>query len=156
MKLESRGIPANTEIDLRFAEGGVGGQNVIPDLTWSDAPEGTQSFALTVYDPDAPTGSGWWHWVAADIPADQTSIEEGQQLPEAARSWPNDYGYVGWGGPYPPPGPAHHYVFTIYAMPSTRLDLPESATSAMARMTILGEALDSASFTATFANPNQG
>ena len=78
MKLESRGIPANTEIDLRFAEGGVGGQNVIPDLTWSDAPEGTQSFALTVYDPDAPTGSGWWHWVAADIPADQTSIEEGQ------------------------------------------------------------------------------
>lgn len=153
MKLESTGIPADSTIDRRFTEPGVGGQNVVPDLTWSDAPEGTKSFALTCYDPDAPTGSGWWHWVATDLPATLTSIDEGAKLPEAAREWENDYGYRGWGGPYPPPGPAHHYVFTVYALPSERLEVDDTASSATVRMTLLGEALDQASFTALFANP---
>lgn len=154
MKLHSAGIPANSAIDLRFAEKGVGGQNLVPDLSWSDAPEGTQSYAITVYDPDAPTGSGWWHWVAIDLPGTITSLAEGAQLPESAREWVNDYGYVGYGGPYPPPGPAHHYVFTVYALDTPRLDVADEASSAVVRMTLLGAATDSASFTATFANPN--
>lgn len=156
MKLQSQGIPADSQIDLRFAEPGVGGQNVSPDLAWSDAPEGTQSYAITCYDPDAPTGSGWWHWVAVDLPATITSIGEGAKLPESAREWVNDYGYRGWGGPYPPPGPAHHYVFTVYAMPEARLDVPDDASSATLRMTMIDQALESATFTATFANPNAG
>ena len=154
MQLISTGIPANGRIDLKFAEGGVGGQNVVPDLTWSDSPAEAKSFAITIYDPDAPTGSGWWHWVAVDLPATITSIAEGARLPESAREWVNDYGYIGYGGPYPPPGPAHHYVFTVYAVATERLDVPDQASSAVARMTLLASAIDSASFTALFANPN--
>ncbi|MBO1029948.1 YbhB/YbcL family Raf kinase inhibitor-like protein [Tessaracoccus sp. SD287] len=154
MQLTSAGIPANGHIDLKFAEGGVGGRNVVPDLTWSDAPAETKSFAITVYDPDAPTGSGWWHWVAVDLPATITSIAEGAHLPESAREWVNDYGYIGYGGPYPPPGPAHHYVFTVYALPTERLDVPDEASSAATRMALLASAIDSASFTAMFANPH--
>ncbi|MGA4507754.1 YbhB/YbcL family Raf kinase inhibitor-like protein [Propionibacteriaceae bacterium G1746] len=154
MKLHSEGIAPNASIDIRFAESGIGGQNLVPDLSWSEAPEGTQSYAITVYDPDAPTGSGWWHWVAIDLPATVTQLDEGAALPAAAREWVNDYGYVGYGGPYPPPGPAHHYVLTVYALPAAQLDVPDTATSAQVRFTLLATALDSASFTATFANPN--
>lgn len=154
MKLHSTGIPADAPIDLRFAEPGVGGRNVVPDLAWSEAPEGTRSYAITCYDPDAPTGSGWWHWLAIDIPATVTSIEEGAKLPASAREWVNDYGYIGWGGPYPPPGPAHHYEFTVWALPTERLDVADDASSAWTRMVLMGEALDHASFVATFANPN--
>lgn len=154
MKLTSAGIPANSHIDLKFAEPGVGGQNIIPDLTWSDAPADAKSFAITIYDPDAPTGSGWWHWVVVDLPVTISSLAEGAAVPESAREWVNDYGYLGYGGPYPPPGPAHHYVFTVYALPTERLDVPDEASSAAARMTLLASAIESTSFTALFANPN--
>lgn len=151
MKLESTAIPADSVIDPTYAEQGAGGSNRTPDLRWSDLPEGTQSLAITVYDPDAPTGSGWWHWVAVDIPANLTGIEEGAALPESAREWVNDYGYKGYGGPCPPPGPAHRYVHTVHALPMDKLPVPDEATSAQVRFTILANQLDSASFTATFA-----
>lgn len=153
MQLHSAGIPANTHIDLKYAEPGVGGRNILPDLTWSDAPTEAKSFAITIYDPDAPTGSGWWHWVAVDLPVTVTALAEGTALPESTREWVNDYGYVGYGGPYPPPGPAHHYVFTVYALPTEQLDVADDVSSAVARMTLLGAAIDSASFTALFAHP---
>lgn len=153
MKLESTAIPADSTIELKYAEQGSGGQNVIPDLRWSEAPAEAKSFAITIYDPDAPTGSGWWHWVAIDIPANLTGIDEGGPLPEAAREWVNDYGYVGYGGACPPPGPAHRYVHTVYALPTEHLELPQEATSAQVRFTILANAIDQASFTATFAQP---
>lgn len=153
MELHSSGIAADATIDLRFAEPGAGGQNLSPDLSWSGAPDGTLSYAVTCFDPDAPTGSGWWHWVVTDIPADVTSLTEGAPLPAGARSWTNDYGYPGWGGPWPPPGPAHHYVFTVHAADVARLDAPDDASSAVARLTLSFALLDSASFTAVFANP---
>jgi Raf kinase inhibitor-like YbhB/YbcL family protein len=153
MKITSDGVPADSTIDLRYAEPGVGGTNVSPDLTWSGAPEGTRSYAVTCFDPDAPTGSGWWHWVVTDIPADVTSLAEGAPLPEGARTWTNDYGYPGWGGPWPPPGPSHHYVFTVFAVGVDRLDVPDEASSAVARLTLSFNVLDQASFTAVFANP---
>ncbi|CAI9401846.1 YbhB/YbcL family Raf kinase inhibitor-like protein [Aestuariimicrobium sp. T2.26MG-19.2B] len=153
MKLESTAIPADTAIQLKYAEQGAGGQNVIPDLRWSEAPDGTESFAVTIYDPDAPTGSGWWHWVVVDIPGTLSGIDEGGPLPAGARAWVNDYGYVGYGGACPPPGPAHRYVHTVYALPRAHLDVPDGATSAQVRFTILAQALDQASFTATFAQP---
>ena len=154
MEITSTGIPANSEIDLRFAEPGVGGTNISPALTWSGAPEGTRSYAITCFDPDAPTGSGWWHWVVTDIPLEVTSFAEGAVLPEGSRSWPNDYGYAGWGGPWPPPGPAHHYVFTVFAVGVERLDVPDQATSAVARLTLSFSVLGTSTFTAVFRNPS--
>jgi Raf kinase inhibitor-like YbhB/YbcL family protein len=153
MKITSDGIAADATIDLRYAEPGVGGTNVSPGLEWSGAPEGTRSYAVTCFDPDAPTGSGWWHWVVTDIPADVTSLAEGAPLPDGARTWTNDYGYPGWGGPWPPPGPAHHYVFTVFAVGVDRLDVPDEASSAVARLTLSFNVLAQASFTALFANP---
>jgi Raf kinase inhibitor-like YbhB/YbcL family protein len=154
MEITSGGIAANTDIDLRFAEPGVGGANISPALAWSGAPEGTRSYAITCFDPDAPTGSGWWHWVVTDIPADVTSFDEGAELPPGSRTWLNDYGYTGWGGPWPPPGPAHHYVFTVFAVGIDRLDVPDEASSAVARLTLSFNVLDSGSFTALFRNPS--
>jgi Raf kinase inhibitor-like YbhB/YbcL family protein len=154
MEFTSAGIPADSFIDPRFAEPGVGGANLSPDLEWSGAPEGTRSYAITCFDPDAPTGSGWWHWVVTDIPGDVTALVEGAALPEGARTWTNDYGYSGWGGPWPPPGPAHHYVFTVFAVGAERLDVPDEASSAVARLTLSFNILDRASFTALFRNPS--
>ena len=153
MQLTSDSIAADAPIPLRFAEPGVGGENVSPGLTWADAPEGARSFMVTCFDPDAPTGSGWWHWVITDIPADVTGIPEGGPLPEGARAWPTDYGYPGWGGPWPPPGPAHHYHFTVHALGVDRLDVPDEASSAFARLTAHFALIESASLVATFANP---
>lgn len=154
MEITSDSIAADTGIDLRYAEPGVGGTNVSPGLTWSGAPEGTRSYAVTCFDPDAPTGSGWWHWVVTDIPSDVTALTEGAPLPAGARTWPNDYGYAGWGGPWPPPGPAHHYVFTVFAVGVDRLDVPDGASSAVARLTLSFDVLDQAAFTALFQNPS--
>jgi Raf kinase inhibitor-like YbhB/YbcL family protein len=153
MEITSDGITPGTSIDLRFAEAGVGGGNVSPGLTWTGAPDGTASYAVTCFDPDAPTGSGWWHWVVTDIPAEVTSLAEGAPLPAGARTWANDYGYAGWGGPWPPPGPAHHYVFTVFAVGVDRLDVPDEASSAVARLTLSFSVLGQASFTALFQNP---
>ncbi len=151
MELSSDAIPAGSTIEPAYAEPSCGGQNISPDLRWSGAPEGTASYALTCYDPDAPTGSGWWHWIAFDIPTDVTALDTGAALPAAAREWRNDYGYDGYGGPCPPPGPAHRYVFTVYALDVAELGVPEGATSAVCRFNLLAHVLASASFTATFA-----
>jgi Raf kinase inhibitor-like YbhB/YbcL family protein len=116
---------------------GAGGQNVSPQLSWSDAPAGTKSFALTLYDPDAPTGSGWWHWVVYDIPANATSLPKGAgaaggaQLPAGARQGRTDFGSKEYGGAAPPPGHGpHRYIFTLYALNVDKLDVPDDATAA--------------------------
>ncbi|MBK8461006.1 MAG: YbhB/YbcL family Raf kinase inhibitor-like protein [Micropruina sp.] len=151
MYLRSVAIPENSTIELAYAEPGVGGKNLVPDLSWGDAPEGTKSFALTCFDPDAPTGSGWWHWVAIDIPTDSTGVAEGGDLPLGTKEWVNDYGYVGWGGPWPPPGPAHRYIFTLHAVDLAELGVPADATHAVVRFTLSFHILASVSFTARFA-----
>ncbi len=153
MQLRSVAIPADSIIALRHAEPGVGGENLSPDLAWSGAPEGTRSFLVTCFDPDAPTGSGWWHLVVADIPAGVSELAAGADVPTGARSWPNDYGYAGWGGPWPPPGPAHHYVFRVAALDVERLDVPDDTSRASALLTASFHTLADASFIATFANP---
>ncbi|MCB0890433.1 MAG: YbhB/YbcL family Raf kinase inhibitor-like protein [Micropruina glycogenica] len=150
MQLHSEAISDGSTIELTYCEPQCGGSNVSPDLTWSGAPEGTKSYAVTCFDPDAPTGSGWWHWIAFDIATAQTSLSAGQGPDAPMRQWRNDYGYVGYGGPCPPPGPAHRYVFTVHALDVEKLDVPDEATSAACRFTLLSHAIDSASFTATF------
>ena len=116
---------------------GCSGQNSSPALSWSHAPAGTKSFALLAYDPDAPSGSGWWHWVVYDIPADVTSIPAGagdpkkNLMPGMAVQGRTDYGTPGYGGPCPPQGKPHHYYFRLYALKVAKLDVPADATAAL-------------------------
>ena len=136
---------------------GCKGDNRSPALTWSGTPPGTRSFALTVFDPDAPTGHGWWHWLLVDLPPDTTALPGGagtadsSQLPAGSLQLRNDYGAVGYGGPCPPPGHGpHRYVFTVYALKVPRLGLPVDATAAKADAAIRAATLAQASFTATY------
>jgi len=116
---------------------GCTGGNVSPELKWKGAPKGTKSFALTVYDPDAPTGSGWWHWVMFNIPADVTSLPKNAGDP-AANLAPagsvqgrTDFGTAGYGGPCPPQGDKpHHYRFTVYALDVDKIDADQNASAA--------------------------
>ena len=95
-----------------------GGKNVSPELHWSGAPAGTKSFALTVFDPDARKGAGWWHWVAYGIPASTHEIAAGAKVPGTEGD--TSFGQPGYGGPCPPPGDSpHHYQFTLYALDET-------------------------------------
>jgi Raf kinase inhibitor-like YbhB/YbcL family protein len=118
---------------------GCTGKNISPALKWINAPEGTKSFAVTVYDPDAPTGSGWWHWVIFNIPANVTELKadagrpEKKLAPEGSVQSITDYGVPGFGGACPPEGDKEHrYVFTIYALKIAKLDLDAKASPAMA------------------------
>ena len=100
---------------------GCSGQNISPQLSWSKAPKGTKSFAISIFDPDAPTGSGWWHWQVVNIPAAVNSISTDASakhtLPKGALEITNDYGAVGFGGACPPKGDkAHTYIVTVYAL----------------------------------------
>lgn len=136
---------------------GCTGANVSPALSWSGAPTGTQSYALTVYDPDAPTGSGWWHWVMINVPATASGIDkgagtaEGKSLPAGTQQIRTDFGSLGYGGPCPPAGDKpHRYIFTLYALKVGKLDVPADATAALAGYMINANTLAKTSFTAYF------
>ncbi|BAF71918.1 YbhB/YbcL family Raf kinase inhibitor-like protein [Sulfurovum sp. NBC37-1] len=108
---------------------GCNGQNVSPELSWNGVPKGTKSFAITVYDPDAPTGSGWWHWIAVNIPANVTSIPagaSGKSMPKGTIETLNDFGSTGFGGACPPKGDKHRYIFTVYALDVNKLPVKAS------------------------------
>ncbi|PKM17835.1 MAG: YbhB/YbcL family Raf kinase inhibitor-like protein [Gammaproteobacteria bacterium HGW-Gammaproteobacteria-15] len=116
---------------------GCNGANVSPQLTWSGAPEGTAAFAILAYDPDAPTGSGWWHWQVVNIPQSANTLAAGagdaakSLLPAGSIQLRNDYGIAGFGGACPPAGHGvHRYQFTIHAL-SQKLELPENASAAL-------------------------
>nr|WP_306458707.1 YbhB/YbcL family Raf kinase inhibitor-like protein [Aliarcobacter vitoriensis] len=113
---------------------GCVGENISPQLSWENAPKGTKSFAITVYDPDAPTGSGWWHWIVFNIPKDKTSIPSGfgnSDSKDAIQSV-TDYGKSGFGGACPPVGDkAHKYIFTVHALNVETLGLDKTATPAL-------------------------
>jgi Raf kinase inhibitor-like YbhB/YbcL family protein len=117
---------------------GCTGKNVSPSLTWQNPPVGTRSYAVTVYDPDAPTGSGWWHWVVFNIPPTMTSLPSGAgdasggKLPAGVVQSRTDFGKPGYGGPCPPKGDKpHRYIFTVYALKVEHLDLDANASGAM-------------------------
>ncbi len=136
---------------------GCTGKNVSPELQWSGAPAEAKSFALTVYDPDAPTGSGFWHWQIFNIPPSVTKLAAGAGDPKRGLApagsvhGRNDYGAIGYGGPCPPPGDKpHRYVFTVFALKVPRIDLDASATAAVVGFNLNANALARASFTATY------
>jgi Raf kinase inhibitor-like YbhB/YbcL family protein len=113
---------------------GAGGEDVSPHLAWSGAPDGTQSYAVTVYDPDAPTASGFWHWAAFNIPAGVTELASGAAkdgLPDGALQLKNDGGMVGYIGAAPPPGHGpHHYYVVVHAVDVATLDVPADGSCA--------------------------
>ena len=125
--------------DEQVANGfGCSGKNISPALNWSGAPKGTKSFAVSVYDPDAPTGSGFWHWSVFNIPADATSLPKNAGDPKAglapagAVQVHNDSGSQGYFGPCPPEGDKpHHYRFQIFALDVDKLDAGENASPAV-------------------------
>ena len=121
-----------------FSGFGCTGKNISPELRWQNAPSETKSFAVTVYDPDAPTGSGWWHWVVFNIPAsvNQLTADAGNPLkslaPKGSVQSITDYGKSGFGGACPPMGDKpHRYVFTVYALKVEKLDLDSASPPAM-------------------------
>lgn len=156
--LTSTDISAKKPIDDKhvFNSFGCSGGNVSPELSWKGAPAGTKSFALTAYDPDAPTGSGWWHWVVYNIPAGTTSLPSGAgdakapKLPEGATQGNTDFGTPGYGGPCPPPGKPHRYIFTVFALDTDKLDIPQGATAAFVGFNLHGHTLAKASLTARY------
>jgi Raf kinase inhibitor-like YbhB/YbcL family protein len=114
---------------------GAGGEDVSPQLSWSGFPKETRSFAVTVYDPDAPTLSGFWHWAVANLPADVTELPDGvgdgRELPGGALTLVNDAGMRRYVGAAPPPGHGpHRYYVTVHAVDVDKLDLPEDASPA--------------------------
>jgi len=113
---------------------GCTGENISPELSWKDAPKGTKSFAITAYDPDAPTGSGWWHWIVFDISKDKFTLPTGFGNSESKNAIQSitDYGKSGFGGACPPVGDkAHRYVFTVYALDIETLGLDKNANPAL-------------------------
>ena len=136
--LESKTLGGNSTTLEEFNGFGCTGENTSPQLSWSNAPEGTKSFAITMYDPDAPTGSGWWHWVVFDIPSDVNellknagNIEKGLMPKDAIQSLTN-YGVPGYGGPCPPENHGlHQYIITVHALKVDKLGLDENTNSAI-------------------------
>lgn len=128
-----------------FNQFGCTGANQSPALAWAGAPQGTKSFAITAYDPDAPTGSGWWHWVVFHIPVATSSIATDASrsgLPQGAVQARTDFGSTGYGGACPPVGHGvHRYQFTVYALPSEQLRIGEAALDAETPAAIIGRAV---------------
>ena len=157
-KLTSTDIPAGKfGNDQVFNGFGCSGKNVSPALSWSGVPDGTKSLALTVYDPDAPTGSGWWHWVVINIPVTATGLPNGaggansKTLPAGSRQIRNDFSAAQYGGPCPPKGDSpHRYIFTLYALNVPKIDLPADASAAYAGFNIRASALGQTRLNATF------
>jgi hypothetical protein len=135
---------------------GCTGGNRSPDLSWSGLPDGTRSLVVTAYDPDAPTGSGWWHWTVFNIPATSEGLKAGAgsgkaDLPDGAVQGRTDFGQPGYGGACPPAGAApHRYVFTLFALSVPSLPLDEQASGAMVGFLARANAIASASLTATY------
>jgi hypothetical protein len=135
--LTSYDVNDGTPMDIPFAHSSVGGEDHSPQLVWSGFPEQTRGFVVTCFDPDAPTGSGFWHWSVVNIPASVTELPSTSggsdgTLPQGAFSVRNDYGSRGYGGAAPPAGDRpHRYFFAVHALDVERLgvtaDVPPAA-----------------------------
>jgi Raf kinase inhibitor-like YbhB/YbcL family protein len=139
-------------LDELFAHTSVGGKNLSPQLSWSGFPAATRGFVVTCFDPDAPTGSGFWHWVLVNLPVSVTSLDRGvDPLPEGGFCVRNDYGERGYGGSAPPPGDrAHRYVFAVHAIDVDALEVTPDASPAYVGFNLAFHTLARATIRPTF------
>ncbi len=136
LTLKSGDMIGQITINQVFNGFGCSGKNISPQLEWNNAPKGTKSFAITIYDPDAPTGSGWWHWVVFDISKDTNQILSNASalniLPKDTIQSKTDFGTYKFGGACPPKGDrVHTYITTVYALDVEKLELDKNASSAL-------------------------
>ncbi|MUL49662.1 YbhB/YbcL family Raf kinase inhibitor-like protein [Mycobacterium sp. CBMA293] len=141
--LSDGGALGNAQVSGIF---GAGGEDVSPQLSWSGFPPETRSFAVTVYDPDAPTASGFWHWAVANLPADVTELAadagNGDALPGGAITLANDASLKRYLGAAPPAGHGpHRYYIAVHALPVKKLDIPEDATPAFLGFNLFMQAI---------------
>jgi Raf kinase inhibitor-like YbhB/YbcL family protein len=159
--LTSTDLTEGAPIDPRLT---VDGENLSPALAWSGFPEGTRSFVVNLFDPDAPTPAGYWHWTLVDVPASVTSLATGAAtttgpasllaLPDGAFQVKSDGGTDGYEGAGPPPGDrAHRYVFAVHALDVETLGLDASASATAVAFNALFHTLARATLTATYARP---
>ena len=135
--LKSKDIGGQATTKQVFKGFGCTGENISPELNWENAPPGTKSFAVTMYDPDAPTGSGFWHWLIFDIPANVNELKSDagdlskNLAPAGSVQSKTDFGQPGYGGPCPPEGHGFHtYIITVYALKTDKLGLDQNASGA--------------------------
>jgi len=135
--LKSQDIGGQATMRQVFNGFGCTGENISPQLYWENAPKTAKSFAVTIHDEDAPTGSGWWHWLIFDIPATNIELKAGAGdetkniAPQGSIQSMTDFGKSGYGGPCPPEGHGFHkYTITVYALKTDKLGLDKSANPA--------------------------
>jgi hypothetical protein len=152
--LSSTDIKGQIGNDQVFNSFGCTGNNISPQLSWSGAPQGTKSFAITAYDPDAPTGSGWWHWVVFNIDASLNEIKTAastKHMPEGSVESITSYGTAGFGGACPPVGDKpHRYIFTVIALDTEKIDQTAQARPELIGYFINSHAIAKASIMAYF------
>jgi Raf kinase inhibitor-like YbhB/YbcL family protein len=154
----STDVAEGARLGLRQVHGSAGGENVSPQLSWAGAPEGTRSYCVTCFDPDAPTPSGFWHWLAVNLPASTTSLETGagagdDSLPASAFHVRNDFGGHHYDGAAPPPGDmVHRYFFVVHAVDVEALDVDGSASPAVVSFHLAFHTLARAVLTPTYAH----
>lgn len=142
--------------DFVFRGFGCEGKNLSPQISWQGIPVKTKSLALTVFDVDAPTGSGWWHWVIFNIPASYTELKQGFSsnsfnLIDGINQVRNDYSEYGYGGPCPPKGDKkHRYIFTLYALDVEKIDVKQDASPALVNFMIKQHIVRKSSFEAFY------
>lgn len=152
-------VPGKPIAMTQVYNGGMGcsGGNLSPALSWTNAPSGTRSFAITMYDPDAPTGSGWWHWLVYNIPITTTSLPTGASggsqnlMPPGSIQGNTDFGVPGYGGPCPPQGDKpHRYIVTVFALNADSLSIPGNATAAVVGFNLHAHTIGKATVTARY------
>ena len=148
--LSSADVSGQLGLKQEFNSFGCSGQNMSPSLSWKDAPKGTKSFAITMYDPDAPTGSGWWHWIVFNIPSTTVGIPSNASalgmLPNGSVESVTSYGVGGYGGACPPKGDkAHRYIITVYALDVAKLDLSKNSSSELVGYNLNAHAIQKSS-----------
>ncbi|MHA7154454.1 YbhB/YbcL family Raf kinase inhibitor-like protein [Arthrobacter sp. TMN-50] len=158
--LTSTDVEHNQPLDVRHASGAMGiegGTDLSPQLSWSGFPEGTKSFAVTVYDPDAPTASGFWHWAVFNVPVSTTSLPSGAgvdgstDLPQGAIQLKNDGGFSGFIGAAPPAGHgSHHYHVVVHAVDVENLEVPAEGSNAFLGFNLFSHTLGRARLIPTF------
>ncbi|AHM60690.1 phospholipid-binding protein ybcl [Flammeovirgaceae bacterium 311] len=150
--LKSRDIGGQATADQVYNGFGCSGANISPQLSWENVPAGTKSFAVTMYDQDAPTGSGWWHWVMFNLPAGTRELSANAGNPElpiapkGSIQSLTDFGRPGYGGPCPPEGQGvYTYILTVYALNTEKLELDEEANPALVGFNLNANTIQKAS-----------